>query len=151
MVCLVCRKNLTCPIPVKANWIETPSCQKLVHPECYKNIPACNGELGVLPCAVCWGDIEPDGTTFYKIYQNTVRKRLICCGADFHPACASSLINNKCPACRMPLKLAQPNTSRIPLATQTPLAINKDDMERWHYIDMRKEERYNDIRQGGAK
>ena len=148
MVCLVCQKNLTCPVPVKANWIETPCCQTLIHPECYKNTPACNAchrELGVLPCTVCWGDIGPDGTVFYEIYQNTVRKWLIhvCCGADCHPACASSLISNKCPVCRAPLKLARPNTNQLPLATQTPFAINEDEMEWWHYIDMRKEERYD--------
>jgi len=55
----------------------------------------CHRELGVLPFVHCWGDLVHDGTTFYEMYDDTVRKRLLCLGADCHPVCVNALINDK--------------------------------------------------------
>ena len=142
--CPVCRKSITCAIPRKANWIETSCCMKAVHPTCYKDAPACiacHQQLQVLPCAVCRTNVLAEGTTFHERYKNARKKQLVCCRADCHLECARSLAGNKCPVCRTPLKL-----SDIKLPQSTRLALRSDDMEWWHYIDMRKEMHYNDLR-----
>ena len=144
IICPVCRKSITCTIPLKSNWVETPCCNKAIHPACYRDTSACVGchqQLQLLPCAVCKTNIDAVGTTFYDKYKSTYKKRLVCCGADCHLECARSLAGSKCPVCSTPLKL-----SDIKLPQSTPLALKSDDMEWWHYIDMRKEMRYNDQR-----
>ena len=105
----VCQKSITCAIPLKANWIETPCCMKVIHPTCYKDAPACIGchqQLQVLPCAVCTTNVLAEGTTFHERYKNIRKKRVVCCRADCHLECARSLACSKCPVCRTPLKLS---------------------------------------------
>ena len=142
--CPVCQNSITRAIPLKADWVETPCCMKAIHHTCYKDAPACiacHQQLQVLPCAVCRANIFPEGTTFHERYKSTSKKQLVCCGADCHLECARSLAGSKCPVCRTPLKL-----SGVRLPQSTPLSLKSDNMEWWHYIDMRKEMRYNDLR-----
>ncbi len=129
-----------------ATWVDTPCCSKVLHVDCVRNCAqctVCHVPLKVLPCGVCREQIST-ATDIYEAYRQTYGYRLVCCGADCHPSCARSICDtprSNCPVCRTPLKLAE---NRIP--TKNPLELNTNAMEWWHFVDMRKEERYNDQR-----